>query len=154
MDRSAVLKGVPLFEGLGDGEVDQIAALTTVRAYRQGDVIFREGDPGEALYIVADGVVRISKVVPGVGEEAMAFFEPGSYFGEMSLIDEFPRSATAIAHTDCGLLLLPKGAFRGLLSADREVALKILWQLARILSHRLRETTDRIVTLFAIAKAF
>lgn len=117
-------------------------------------MIFREGDLGEALYVVIDGAVRVSKFVPGAGEEAMAFMERGDCFGEMSLIDNRPRSATAIAHTDCLLLAIGREEFLDLLRSDRELAWAVLWGLCRILSLRLRETSDRFVTVFAIARAF
>lgn len=84
----------------------------------------------------------------------MAFIEKGECFGEMALIDDHPRSATAIAHSDCQLLAIDKGGFRDLLRFDCELASKVLWDFCRTLSLRLRETSDRFVTVFAIAKIF
>jgi CRP-like cAMP-binding protein len=72
----------------------------------------------------------------------------------MALFDEFPRSATAIAHEECRVLFIEKEAFLDLLRSDPVIARKILWAFCRTLSVRLRETTDRIVALFALSRPF
>jgi CRP-like cAMP-binding protein len=84
----------------------------------------------------------------------MAFIERGGCFGEMALFDEFPRSATAIAHEECRVLFIDKQAFLKLLQGEPVIARKILWAFCRTLSVRLRETTDRIVAVFALARPF
>ena len=149
-----ILGNVPFFRELTPGELDRIIALGRLVSYPKDAALFKEGDPGEALYIVVDGSVRIGKVVPGAKEEAMAFMEQGSCFGEMALFDEFPRSATAIAHQECRVLFLEKRAFLAFLHGDSAIAAKILWAFCRTLSIRLRETTDRIVTFFALARPY
>jgi CRP-like cAMP-binding protein len=148
------LGAVPFFRELTPEELDRMIALGRLVTYPKDGTLFREGDPGEALYIVVDGSVRISKVVLGAKEEAMAFIERGGCFGEMALFDEFPRSATAIAHEECRVLFIEKEAFLELLRSDPVIARKTLWAFCRTLSVRLRETTDRIVALFAIARPF
>ena len=145
-----LLAGVPFFRELTPEELGRIITLGRLVTYPKDAVLFTEGDPGEALYIVVDGSIRISKVVPGAKEEAMAFMERGGCVGEMALLDDFPRSATAIAHQECRVLFVEKQAFLNLLHEDPVIARKILWALCRTLSLRLRETTDRIVALFAI----
>ncbi|MBI3989975.1 MAG: cyclic nucleotide-binding domain-containing protein [candidate division NC10 bacterium] len=154
MEVIGFLKEVPMFRGLPEEGLKRIVGLSREEGYRSGAVIFREGDPGETFYIIVEGTVRISKFVPGAGEEAMAFLEKSEYFGEMSLIDDHPRSAMAIAHTDCRLLVIDKIGFWDLLSSDRELASQILRDFCRVLSRRLRETSDRLVTIFSIARAF
>jgi CRP-like cAMP-binding protein len=149
-----VLASVPFFGELTPAELDRIIALGRLVTYPKGVVVFQEGDSGEALYIVVDGSVRIGKVVPGAKEEAMAFMERGNCFGEMALFDEFPRSATAIAHQESRVLFIEKQVFLDLLRSDSVIARKILWAFCRTLSVRLRETTDRIVALFALARPF
>lgn len=151
MDTAKVLRQIPLFRECREADVTRVAAICEERAYREGTVIFREGDVGDALYAVLEGTVRISRLIPKVGEEAMAFLEEGGHFGEMALLDEGPRSATAIAHTACRLLVIRKRAFLDLLQ-DQALACQLLLVFCRTLSHRLRETTDRIVTLFAFAR--
>lgn len=73
-----ILSGIPFFRELSPEELDRIIGLGRVVTYPKEMALFKEGDPGEALYIVLEGSVRVSKVVPGVGEEALAFMERGS----------------------------------------------------------------------------
>lgn len=149
-----ILGIVPFFKELTPEELDRIIALGRLVTYPKDAMLFLEGDAGETLYIVVDGSVRIGKSVPGAKEEAMAFIERGGCFGEMALFDEFPRSATAIAHQQCRVLFIDKHAFLDLLRGDPIIGRKILWAFCRSLSVRLRETTDRIVALFALARPF
>src|SRR5687768_17781821 len=73
--------------------------------YKSSATIFGEGAPGDKFYLIVEGAVRISRIVPGMGEEALAVLRPGNYFGEMSLIDDAPRSATAVCHEKCRLFV-------------------------------------------------
>ena len=151
METAKFLRGIPLFKEVRDADLARLAAICEKEVHREGAVIFREGEAGDALYAVLGGTVRISKLTPKGGEEAMAFLEEGGHFGEMALLDEAPRSATAIAHTDCRLLVIRKSAFLDLLK-DEALASQLLLVFCRTLSYRLRETTDRIVTLFAFTR--
>src|SRR5207237_727426 len=83
--------------------------------------------------------VRISKMVQGVGEEALAVLEPGSYFGEMALIDDTPRSADATAHLACTLYVIQKADLEQLMFLHKDLAYELLWTFVRTLSARLRE---------------
>ena len=154
MDIVALFRSVLLFRDLSDGELALVSGISAEKDYSAEEVIFHEGEVGDAFYAVLEGKVRISKHVAGVGEEALAVLEKGSYFGEMALIDEFPRSASAIAHTDCRLLLMDKADFNRLLSQNKELAYKLLWVFCQTLSRRLRETNEKITSLFSIAKGF
>ena len=78
-------------------EINFLTSLSRERKLKSGQILFHEGDPGDAMYVVLDGRVLISKFIPGAGEEALAFLERGDYFGEMALIDRAPRSAQARA---------------------------------------------------------
>ncbi|MDH7500141.1 MAG: cyclic nucleotide-binding domain-containing protein [candidate division NC10 bacterium] len=154
MEMNQLFRRIFLFQDLSDEELALISAITAERDYSQGDVIFREGDWGDAFYIILEGRVRISKEIAGAGEEALAILDKGNYFGEMALIDEFPRSATAIAHTDCRLLLMDRSDFLQLLPTHKDLANKLLWVFCKTLSHRLRETNEKITSLFALARGF
>jgi CRP-like cAMP-binding protein len=149
-----VLQSVPFFAHLGADELERVIALGRVVSYPKDMVLFKEGDPGEALYIVVVGAIRISKQIPGVGEEAMYFVERGNWFGEMALFDAFPRSATAIAHQAAEVLFLDRQSLLLLFDQDPIIARKILWAFCRTLSLRLRETNDRITALFTISGRF
>mgnify|MGYP001601951694 FL=1 len=89
------------------------------------------GAPGDALYIILRGAVRITKVIPGTGDEVLAVLPAGSTCGEMALIDEYPRSATAVAARRATLLVIGKPAFAALLEGHPELAPKVLWALCR-----------------------
>jgi hypothetical protein len=90
-------------------------------------------------------------MVPGIGEEALAILERGQYFGEMSLIEEGPRSADAIAHTSCLLYELSREKLDEVMFTDKELASTLLWTFVRTLSSRLRETNDKIRAFFALS---
>jgi CRP-like cAMP-binding protein len=120
---------------------------------KKNTVLFEEGDKPELFYVIGKGKVRISKLVPGIGEEALAILDSGSYFGELELIDsDLPRAARALAHEDCLLHTIAIADFHTLLSTDQELALGILWSFVRTLSHRLRATDDKVTAMFAMAQ--
>ena len=148
----ALLEKVPLFQGLSPPQLRQVAALADAEQFEGGTFIFREGDTGEVMYGVIQGKVRISKQVPGIGEEALAILEPGQYFGEMALIEESPRSADAIAHVGCTVWKLERARLEGLMFTDKELAYSLLWSFVRTLSERLRETNEKIKAFFAISR--
>jgi CRP-like cAMP-binding protein/tetratricopeptide (TPR) repeat protein len=132
-------------QGLSASELQLLTTFSQEERFRQGEAIFREGDPGDRLYIVLDGQIRISKFIPGVGEEALAILGRGEFFGEMALVDGAPRSADAIAHSETAIVLaIDQRVLADILSRDPESALRFLRILGRILSRRLRETYLRV----------
>jgi len=147
-----ILKNVPLFEGLTHAQIQKILDISATQAFEGSTHIFREGDVGDAMYVVAEGKVRISKMVPGIGEEALAVLEKGQFFGEMALIEEGPRSADAIAHIPCKVVTIRRDKLEQLLFVDKDLAYLVLWSFVRTLSARLRETNDKIKGFFAISK--
>ena len=131
--------------GLSSSELQLLATFSQEEQFRQGQAIFREGDPGDRLYIILDGQVRISRFIPGVGEEALAILERGEFFGEMSLVDRSPRSADAIAHSPTvTVLAIDQRILTDILSRDPESATRFLEILCRILSRRLRDIYEKI----------
>jgi len=95
-----------LFDGISADLLDDIAPKIDITEFAENDVVFREGEPGDALYLVGKGSVRISKLGRGGQQETLGFIGPGSFFGEMALLDQEPRSAmaTAAEHTVLGLM--------------------------------------------------
>ena len=151
-ERIAQLGRVPLFAGLTPAGVELISKVATEESHALGTRIFQHGDPGDKLYIIIDGKVRISREVPGMGEEALAILGPGAVFGEMALLDEAPRSADARVHERCRLLALPKDAFEDLLFLHKDLAYEVLWSVVRMLTGRLRETNDKLTFLTITGK--
>jgi len=139
---------VDLFKerGLSATEMKLLATFSAEEKFRAGSILFREGEVGEKLFIVLQGRVRISKFIPGVGEEALAVLDRGDFFGEMALIDDKPRSADAKAHeTDATVLSIDRSTLNEILSMDPHASLQFLNLLCRMISRRLREINDKIV---------
>jgi CRP-like cAMP-binding protein len=139
---------VDLFKerGLSAGEMKLLATFSSEERIRDGSMVFREGEQGDKLYIVLDGRVRISKFIPGVGEEALAVLDRGDFFGEMALIDDKVRSADAKAHDgDATVLSIDRATLNEILSMDPHASLQFLNLLCRMISRRLREINEKIV---------
>lgn len=146
------LQEVELFKGLKPEALRRIARVANEEQHARGAKIFQHGDVGDKLYLILEGKVRISREVPGMGEEALAILGPGQMFGEMALLDESPRSADALAHERCRVLTIPKDGFDDLLFMDKELAFEVLWTTVRLLASRLRETNDKLTFLTTTGK--
>ena len=151
-ERVELLSKVPLFSGLTPAALELVAGVAHEETHATGTVIFEHGDVGDKLYIILSGRVRISRNVPGMGEEALAVLNPGAIFGEMALLDDTPRSADARVHERCRLLIIKREAFEDLLFLHKDLAYEVLWSMVRILSSRLRETTDKLTFLSVSSK--
>ena len=139
---------VDLFKerGLSAAEMKLLATFSTEERFREGSMIFREGEKGDKLYIILDGRVRISKFIPGVGEEALTVLDRADFFGEMALIDDKPRSADAKAHEGGATVLsIDRATLNEILSMDPHASLQFLNLLCRMISRRLREINEKIV---------
>ena len=149
-----ILKGIYLFEDLTEKELAKVSQILVKESHPEGAFLFHEGDKGEKFYMIIAGAVRVSQAISGAGEEALTILSKGDYFGEMALIDDSPRSADVIIHENCELLVISKKDFDELLFFDKEIAYKMLWAFVRTLSHRLRETNDKIKALLHMAGNF
>jgi CRP-like cAMP-binding protein len=148
------LKSVPLFHELDDDELAQVLMVGMVRRYAEGALILSEGGTGGQLHVVHQGEVRISKDIPGVGEEALAILPPGQFFGEVEFLDGSPASAHVIAHTECEVLSIPHREIAALMKSRPSLCAKFLWAFARTLAARLRDTDEKMASLLAISRAF
>jgi len=149
-----VLKKISLFENLSATDLERVLALCIKQTFPKDAVIFREGDPGDRCYIITSGAVRVSKFIPNIGEEALAVLKPGDYFGEMALINNFPRSATAVTNDDTDVFSISKPDLDRVLIADRDLGYKLLWTFTKTLSRRLRETNDKLTGFLALSSGF
>lgn len=152
LNREEKLARVPLFDGLSREALALIAAVASEETLARGKRLFSYGEVGDALYVIVEGKVRISREVAGMGEEALAVLGPGEVFGEMALLDETPRSADATAHETCRMLVITKEAFDDLLFLHKDLAYEVLWSCVRMLSSRLRETNDKLTFLSTSGK--
>jgi len=148
-----LLSKIGLFSALQPTYLRRIATLGLEEDYPEHAIIFKEGAVGDKVYLIISGAVRISRTVPGMGEEALAVLRSGNHFGEMALIDDFPRSADARAHEACRLFVIRKEDLEDLLFVDRDLAYDLLWSFVRTLSGRLRDSNDKM-TFMAVTSKF
>jgi CRP/FNR family transcriptional regulator, cyclic AMP receptor protein len=138
-----VLASVPLFVGLDDETASALASALTTRAVVRGHVVFQEGEKGDRLLVVLDGKIKISRAAADGRENLLAVLGPGEMFGELSLFDPGPRTATATAITESTLASLDHDDLRPLLLAQPTVAAQFL----RALAERLRRTNEAMADL-------
>lgn len=139
-DVEAALESIPMFRHLGPRQRARLAQYFCRRSYRPGAVIVRQGDTGMSFYVVLSGRVRIVRQSPGDDALDITDEGPGSFFGEMGVIDDLPRAATvvALAPTECGLLA--KWDFQRELAADPGIALALI----SVLNARIRSLEGRL----------
>ena len=139
-------RGLFAEQRLSSMEINFLTTLSQEKRFERGQAIFHEGEPGDEMYVVLEGKVRISKHIAGAGEEALSFLERGAFFGEMSLIERRPRSATAVAHGgDAIVLAIPREVLSGLLDIKKVSSTRLLRLLCEMLSRRLNELDDKLV---------
>jgi CRP/FNR family cyclic AMP-dependent transcriptional regulator len=134
------LATVPLFNGLDRTELEKFAEVTREKSYPKGSVILFEDDPGDSLFVVREGRVKVVLIGEDGREVILGVLGVGEYFGELSLIDDRPRSAHVIAMEDSNLLVLRREDFRKRVESSPSVA----WSLLTELSRRLRRADDKI----------
>ncbi len=133
-------------QGLSAQELRLLAKYSRQETFSANSLIVAEGEEGDCLFIVVDGAVRISRMVPGAGEECLTILTRGEVFGEMALIDKQPRSADARAHTGgCTIFSISRALLEEVLSMDPDAAMQFLSLLCRLLCRRLRAMNDRLV---------
>lgn len=138
------LAEVPLFQGLGLPALEYLAQRLHPRLYKNGEDLFGQGDEGDGLFLIEQGVVRIYRVTAAGKEITLALRGAGEYVGDMSLLDGLPRSASACAQGgECHCGFLHKDDLHQLLRQQPEAALTML----RVLSRRLREAGDNLEEL-------
>ncbi len=127
-----------LFSTLTPGELGIVDSLLHEREYLASEIIFDEGEEGQAIYIVLSGAVSICR--PGLGSDGLiAELEPGAFFGDMALLDRSTRAAQARAAASCSLAVLFREDFLALMDTHARIASKISLQLARQMAARLRQ---------------
>jgi CRP/FNR family cyclic AMP-dependent transcriptional regulator len=149
-EHAAALKAMDLCRTLSAAELDAIAAIVEARNVATGKDLFREGDPGDGLFLVISGEINVTKHAPS-GELTLARLGPGGVLGEMSLVTADARSATGRALADTRVLHMPAAGFRALLAADSVAAHKVLAAIAEVLARRLATMNSVVLELSAKA---
>ena len=134
------LKKVSAFSGVPEDTLEELLELLEKHTIPRGEVIFRKGDPGDAMYVIESGRVQISIHDEARREVVLKHYGPGQIFGEMSLLDGLPRSATAMAVEPMSVMILPRGVFMNYLKEHPDIAIGMM----RDLSTRLRYTTTYV----------
>ncbi len=137
-----MLKKIPLFKNFNFQEITKILEVIEVHRFGSGELIIEEDSLGEEMYIILSGHVEVTKEKAKIAE-----LKPGSFFGEMSLIDKTPRSATIRSIDDTKMMVIHKRPLFAVLKKESRVAMKLFWALLQTMSKRLRVTGEEIVSL-------
>ncbi len=146
-DIGSFLKCVDLFQDLDDNEIASLIARAQELRQEDKSFIFKEGEAGDAMFVVLDGTVKIIKMVTGNKFKTLIAMGVGDFFGEMALLDGNPRSASAVAHGVARVLRIGRDEFSALMSENPYLGLKVVIRLARNLTDRLRKTNDQVVEM-------
>lgn len=138
-----MIRRLPFFDSFQPEDIEYFAPHLSLRQVKEGTTLFVEGDMGNYLFFIIEGVMEIMLNADNRQQKIVATYGPGASVGEMAMIDEYERSATVRATTDCEILILTKSKFDELLEANPKVGIKILKGLARNISLRLRATQGR-----------
>src|SRR6266513_4835123 len=134
------VKQVPLFAGLEDEDIRELMSVAKRRTFRSGEVIFHREDPGQVLYVIKEGKVKISLISPDGQEISLVVFGKGECFGEFAILDGLPRSADAIALERVEFYTLQRSDFHKTIMKNPKIAIQVM----EVLSKRLR-TTDQMI---------
>jgi CRP-like cAMP-binding protein len=136
----------PMFEDLEPLEIRDIIHIIEVQKFAPGEIIFREGESGEAWYALYSGEVEVQKQSDS-GQQTIKILEPGSCFGEIAVLDKLPRSATISAKENAVALRIPQDKFNDLLEKDHLIAYKLIHNMAIMLASRQRANTETLTKL-------
>ncbi len=143
-----VLRDLSVFKSLSDAQLQIVQPFLVPRSFKEGDIVFNEGDPGDGMYFILNGYVSIlADSVDGDRTRRLATFAAGVFFGDMAVLEGKPRSATVRAETNSELLFLSNDGFHQLTEQEPLVASQMLLGIARELSYRLRVTTAEVRAL-------
>ena len=140
----AFLRTVSVFKDLAEPNLVALALRLRERQLKKGEVLFREGDKGNEMFLIRDGTVVISKPVLGRVEQVLARMGRGEFFGEMSLFDQSPRSATVQAETDTLLLYLDRESLNRFIEISPRAAAAFFFQMVQVFVARLRESGNLV----------
>ena len=142
-DAVRALRAIPLFSGVDDADLESLSSLVIERRFPKHKVIVEEGAPGDFMYIICDGRVKVTKLSGDGREKILELLDGGDFFGEMSLLDDAPRSASVEALSDVRVLALARNDFLELLKKSTDLAFAVVRELTR----RLRQTDEQASSL-------
>jgi hypothetical protein len=140
--KPGALRRLKIFAELPDCALERLSNYLELYPVRQWQVVVRQNEAGDAMYLVMEGELRVRLMIAG-RESILATFQPGEFFGEIALFDQGPRSADVVANKDCLLLRLPVEAFQKLMTKEPEVAAPLLYAIGKTLTARIRADNKR-----------
>lgn len=136
-----LLRDIPLFDELSRGELASVKSILHRREYDPGEVLFHQGNPGVGMFIIQAGRIDI---VYEPTDDTLATLEDGDFFGELALLNETPRSATAVARTEAVLYGLFRPDLLGLVERDPTLGVQLLLRMSQVISERLIQTNEQV----------
>lgn len=146
-ETAAFVKTVRLFREFDPPELMALTGQLRERKLRKGQMLFKEGDHGEEMFLVREGTILVSKAVTGKVEQVLARFGSGDFFGEMSLFDHAPRSATIQAETEAVLLVLDRENLNRLIEVNPRAAAALFHGLVLVFIERLRASGELVAEI-------
>lgn len=149
------LKHIAVLQAMDDKALAGLAAALEQKDYAEGATVFAEGEPGDSMYFIVQGCVRIEKRAQAAGavQKTLTVLEAGDYFGEMALLDQKPRSASAVAAGAARILRLSKAAFDQMQGRSSVAAMSVLFAMIRTSSERIRRLSTQLVVYDEVGKA-
>ena len=142
-----ILREIPFFEEFSNDELDFFSRKVSLRSFPAQSVLFRRGDIGDYLFFVLEGRVDICLESADVKQKIIASFDRGSSVGEMSIVEDYPRSADIIVRVPSELLILTRNRFESICQEDPQIGIKFFRGLIKNLSLRLRKSTGRFADM-------
>jgi len=144
-ETALALRQVPVFSGLSRKELREIENIIHQREYHAGEAIFQQGDPGLGMYIIIQGQVQIVNNQDPDNLVVYSELSDGDFFGDLALVDDADRSATALATTETRLIAFFRPEMKDILTRFPSLGNKILMNLAKVTARRLRKTNDLLI---------
>lgn len=139
----------PMFAELDAAELSEIVHIMQVQKVRAGSAVFREGDAGDAWYVIFSGQAEVLKGNEFLPTQRLGILTEKACFGEMAILDHSARSASVVAMSDCTVFRFPRRDFEELLAAGNLAAYKLIYQMARVLCTRQRRITQELTDALA-----
>ncbi len=149
-----MLEGIPLFEGQSQAGLQNVAKYLTLKQYAKDETIFDEESGGRSLYIIKEGRVRVKKKTGEEEEQTLAILREGEFFGEVSLLDGQPHSATALALKDSAILTLTSEKFEQLLAEDVSCGYRLLHCICLAVCRLLRQMDEKFIDMIKFVWEF
>jgi CRP-like cAMP-binding protein len=144
MEDINLLKQIPLFQEFKATELMNVSMVAERKSFGAGELIFKERSKGDSFCVIKSGQVRVSKADTAGDEHVLAVLKRGEYFGEISLLDHSPRSASIHADSDTEILIIKAADFNNLIAGNKEIERKFYKSFTRVLCERLRVTNENL----------